>query len=154
MKGTVLCSLFIITLTTSFAQSTSKNLFAGSTPCDDWIKAELKISEATPCEFQKWELTLDDANNNQFTLKVRYGMSRPNTNGFQNDGTLLEVKGSFSISNPAGGNRKTIYVLNSASFKSPMMLLKMDNNVFHLLDDKKNLLVGNGGFSYSLNRIN
>ena len=150
MKAVTICCLLIISCAiTTIAQSIGTDFFAGSTPCDAWIKSELKINDSSPCEFQKWELLFDK---DQFTLSVRYGMSKPNTNGFQNNGTSMEIKGSFVIVNPSG-NRKTIYRLSSASFKSPLMLLKLDNNLFHILDDKQSLLVGNGGFSYSLNRI-
>jgi hypothetical protein len=123
--------------------------FAGSIPCDDWIKSELKITQSTPCEFQKWELTLD---NNQFSLKVRYGISKPNTNGFENEGTLMEVAGTYSFRKSPDG-KKIYYELNSSKFKMVLKLLRLDDNVFHIVDDAGTLLVGNGGFSYSLNRI-
>jgi hypothetical protein len=150
MKAPAICVLLAILHVTVSAQSSS--FFVGSTPCDSWIKSTLKIPEASPCEFQKWELKFEPGN--LFSLQVRYGMSKPNTNGFQNDGTMIEIKGNYTVINPSPSSKKTVCLLSSPSLKSPLPLLKLDNNLFHILNDKKELLVGNGGFSYSLNRLN
>jgi hypothetical protein len=134
----------------SVLSQTKPDHFVGSTPCDPYIKSILKIDEQALCEFIKWKLDID-ITAKTFTAEVLYGISLPNTNGFQNGGTKLIVNGRFELNNDKKTG-KPIYLLSSASFKSPLSLREMDNNVLHVLGADNTLLVGNGGFSYSLNR--
>jgi hypothetical protein len=124
--------------------------FVGSTPCDAYIKSILKLDEQTPCEFIKWKMDVNIPANN-FTAEVLYGLSLPNTNGFQNGGTKLNIRGKIELSKDEKGGRP-IYRLVSSSFKSPLHMRVLDSNILHMLGADNKLLVGNGGFSYSLNR--
>jgi hypothetical protein len=131
-------------------------IFVGSTPCDSLIKSELKIPGSSKCDFIKWELKLggNKDSSNQYHLTAVYGEAKPNTNGFMNGGNKLSVTGKLSISHGSKANPGSkVYYLNSDSFAAPIVLIEMDNNILHFADTNKNLLLGNGGWGYVLNRL-
>jgi hypothetical protein len=77
----------------------------------------------------------------KFLLAVNYGISQPNTLGFTNGGEKLNVTGNYTQQT---GN---IYRLsNGVSF------IQINNNIFQLLYRDGNLMKGDGGWSYTLNR--
>ena len=45
-----------------------------------------------------------------------------------------------------------VYQLDSDKAQGSLLLLKADDNILFFLSKEKNLLVGNGDFSYTLNR--
>jgi hypothetical protein len=136
-------------------QPVELNYFAGSTPCDSFIKTRLKIPETKPCDFIKWSLVINTQNDKPgtFQLTALYGESKSNTNGFIGGGTLAEATGSFVVTQGTpNGTQANAYLLQSNSFDVAIELVRMDENIFHFADGNKNLLVGNGGYSYVLNR--
>ncbi len=145
-----LAGLMIASFIPSVLSQTKPEHFVGSTPCDPYIKSILRIDEQAPCEFTKWKMDID-ASAKTFTAEVLYGLSLPNTNGFQNGGTKLSIIGKIEMSKDKRTG-KSVYTLSSASLRSSLSLRALDSNVLHMLDAGNKLLVGNGGFSYSLNR--
>lgn len=121
-----------------------------STPCDSVAKAMLHIKETGVIDFIRWNLVLTP--NNSFELSIKYGESKPNTLGFVIE-YHQEIKGTFSVQKGSvlkGG----IYQLSAANSDLRLSLLKLNENLFHLLGPDQRLMVGNGGWSYSLNRKN
>ena len=131
--------------------------FAGSTPCDAWIRNRLQVTDSAGCEFIKWEMKLFPAGDDtgKFELLINYGVSQPNTNGFKSGGKKLTVTGSYNNSEPGGSSKtsSSILVLSATAFAGKVYLVKISPSVYHFADDRKRLLVGNGGFSYILNKI-
>lgn len=80
-----------------------------------------------------------------FTLSIVYGESQPNTNGFKHGGTRIEIRGKYQ-------NQQDVYRLQASTLKHDLILIRLDDNLFHLADEKRNLLPGDGGFSFTLNR--
>ena len=143
------CSLGLLNAQDLHKNVTSLELQA-STPCDDVMKSMLQIKESGVIDFIRWNLVL--APNNSFELSIKYGESKPNTLGFVIE-YHQEIKGTFSIqksSVPKGD----IYHLNAANSDLRLSLLKINENLYHLLGPDQQLMVGNGGWSYSLNRKN
>lgn len=131
------------------------NLFVGSTPCDSLIRSLLQIAESEPCDFLKWELRLpaSKSDSNNFQLTALYGKSKPNTNGFWEGGKKVEIIGNYTTNNGNKNNpRATIYHLHSNQPKVTFSLLEMDINVLHFVDVSNNLIIGNGGWGYVLNK--
>jgi hypothetical protein len=129
--------------------------FVGSTPCDSLIRSVLGIPEATVCEFIKWKVEFLKASNQNGTFKLTalYGESLPNTNGFKAGGLKSEVSGTYIITRGAEINaRANVYQLTGTKLKRPLVLVRMDDNLFHFADDHKNLVPGNGGFGNVLNK--
>lgn len=135
-------------------QETLSPQFAGSTPCDSFIRVQLGIPNETKCDFIKWELNLDPAGSDSFKITAVYGESKPNTNGFMK-AEHFWAKGKFAFTKGANENPNyRVLNLNAPQLKSPLLLIAMDSNILHFADHDRRFLVGNGGWGYVLNRLN
>lgn len=131
-------------------------IYTGSTPAGILIRSTLTIPAGAKVDFIKWDLHLaeDKAGSGTFRLMASYGESQPNTNGFWNGGTPLEISGKYNIQNRSLKHNKPIITLEADALQSPVRLLRLDENLLYFLDQSNDLLVGNGGFSYLLNKVN
>lgn len=92
---------------------------------------------------------------NSFILDITFGEAQPNTLGFKDGGEKRTLKGKFTVSkNKGNSNFKEVYDFKSDSLPGKVSLVKLNGNVFHLLTPQSQLMIGNGGWSYSLNRKN
>lgn len=124
----------------------------GSTPGDEPIKSMLSISATTQVDFIKWNLKLSD---NTFELDIVYGESQPNTLGFKGGGETSSFRGLLVIDkSPENKHFREVYQLKIKGFAEPLSLVKINETLFHILTSDNQLMVGNGGWSYSLNRTN
>lgn len=127
----------------------------GSTPGDSSIKAMLKIDQAKLVDFIRWNLTLHLAPNlkNTFELNISYGENEPNTLGFKNGGEKKQLKGTFGIFKVIKSTlRGEMYKLSAGDLGVAFSFVKLNDNLFQLLTTDDKLMVGNGGWSYCLNR--
>lgn len=130
------------------------HLFVGSTPCDPFINSFLKISSGTKCDFIKWELRFQKNKSDSFHLIVVYGESKPNTNGFMGGGAKLVIDGKYKTGDAGKANPYTkVYYLHSATFRSPVLLIEMDENILHFAYANNTFIIGNAGYSFVLNRM-
>ncbi len=138
----------------SATQPSAERVLVGSTPGDELIKSLLTIPVETKVDFIKWNLKLTNATNHgTFLLDVHFGESRPNTLGFKNDGEKRSFEGTFTISeNKNERIGSEVYQLKGNGLPSAISMIKVSENLFHLLTPQNKLLVGNGGWSYSLSR--
>ena len=127
-----------------------KFVLVGSTACDQGIKAALGIPGVTKCDFIKWNLTLDQATAKTFTLDVTYGEGQPNTSGFIGGGKRIVTTGKFEVT--TGPADREIFRLRSTRPSIDVSLLQLNANLFHLLELSGTMMIGNGGWSYTLNR--
>jgi hypothetical protein len=146
--------LFHLTIVLSFGLNSScpwastrtdKYLFVGCTPGDNLIKTQLGIPTETKIDFIKWDLTLDRFT---FALNIIYGESQPNTLGFKEGGQKKSYQGEYSISKEKDNE---IYQLKSNGFQSEITMIKLNANILHFLTPHNQLMIGNGGWSYTLN---
>jgi hypothetical protein len=143
-------AMFVIACSGVAESSANQNFtLVGSTACDAPIKSALRIPAETKCDFIRWNLILDPGKGNSFTLDASYGENQPNTTGFVNGGAKLSAGGKFEI---AVSPRREVYRLVSAKPSLELSLLKIDANLFHLLMPDGSTMIGNGGWSYTLNR--
>ena len=126
-----------------------KYYFVGCTPGDDLIKSQLSIPNEAIIDFIKWDLTMDSLNQNSFVLNIVYGESQPNTLGFKEGGQTKLYQGEYHISK---NSNYEIYHLKSSGFQTEIAMVKLNSNIFHLLTPQKQLMIGNGGWSYTLNK--
>jgi hypothetical protein len=147
-------SLVTISLTiNSCSQVTNNNSaalasFEATTPCDDVSRSLLHIPSTDKCTMMKWALTL--LTPTTYELIYTYGMDKAGTRGFSEGAITKKQSGKWIKS-----KYKTteIYTLTADNVPS-LSFRKLNENVLHLLDTNKNLMVGNGAWSYTLNRIN
>lgn len=92
-------------------------------------------------DFIRWKLDLDQ---NHYHLNCNYGIGKANTNGFIHGGKQLEITGHLE-------NEKYIYLLQYGN--KILKIAELNINLLHLLNEDKSLLVGNGGWSYTLSNI-
>ena len=121
--------------------------FEATTPCDEVSRSLLHIPSTDKCAMMKWALTLTPTT---YELMYTYGIDKQGTRGFSEGAVTKKQSGKLTKSKY---KNTEIYTLTSDSSPS-LSFLKLNENVLHLLDANKNLMVGNGAWSYTLNRIN
>ncbi|CAN5438167.1 hypothetical protein BH10BAC2_BH10BAC2_38960 [soil metagenome] len=130
-----LCTILIVSCANG-----KESDYTGSTPAGTFVKLFLGIPLSDSVDFIRWQLKLAG---NQYTLNCNYGIGKPNTNGFiagkqiSLSGALRKEKNNYQLQNG-------IKVLH---------LVELNNDLLHLLDAYNHLLVGNGGWSYTLNNL-
>ncbi|HEV8505764.1 MAG TPA: hypothetical protein VGQ53_10205 [Chitinophagaceae bacterium] len=133
---------------TASSKPTALISFEATTPCDDISRSLLNIPTTDKSVMMKWALTF--LTPNSYKLIYTYGMDKANTRGFSEGAITKEQTGKWTKSKY---KNTEIYTLTADNAPS-LSFLKLNENVLHLLDAGKNLMVGNGAWSYTLNRIN
>lgn len=160
IAGWFACSVLLIESCTGAdnkRSSTSEIVLVASTPGDSLVKSMLHIDAGMDLDFIRWNLTIGmgRGNTNTWLLKVHYGKSRPNTIGFDEDALTRTLQGKYDVIDRGDGSlRGKIYRLTSSDPRTTISLVKLNDNIFHLLTPDNKLMVGNGGWSYTLNRQN
>ena len=133
---------FLSTLLIVSCGSSKENTYTASTPADALIRSFLGIPLSDSVDFIRWKLLIRDK---EYQLQCNYGIGKNNTNGFINGGKQIELNGALK-------REKNYYQLQSAN--KTLKVVELNPNLLHLLNDDNSLLVGNGGWSYTLNNIN
>ncbi|MEZ4777577.1 MAG: hypothetical protein R3D00_30660 [Bacteroidia bacterium] len=141
-------TILFLGLNSSFSCASDKTVFVGCTPGDHLIKSQLGIPNGMIIDFIKWDLTFDNLNHNTFMLNIVYGESQPNTLGFKEGGQKKSYRGKYHILKE---NDTEIFKLENSDFQTEILMIKLNANIFHLLTPQKKLMIGNGGWSYTLN---
>lgn len=154
-----LLSLIAVSAVTRRAPSNSPTLgvFVATSPCDVVSRSLLRVPPAAGCELIKWQLTLDqDATTHApttYRLTYTYGLPQQGTTGLIQGGTKVEREGRWAIVRGAkAGPSATVYQLDQDKPSESVSFLQVDHNLIHLLDRDGKLVVGNAGWSYTLNR--
>jgi hypothetical protein len=128
--------------------------FSGSTPGDDNIKLILGIPVTDSVDFMRWELNIENDTPQLFNLSITYGLAKPNTNGFENP-SMLTFKGKSETKYKEADNFSgQVFNLISKSFTGDTLTLaKLNKYLLHILTPDYRLMVGNGGWSYTLNSL-
>jgi hypothetical protein len=132
-------------------------VFEGITACSEATKVLPQISDR--CEMMIWKITFhqdpDKLTPTTYELRSAYGFSKPGTPGLAEGATRIDVEGTWAIVKGADADPDAVvYQLDSASEKNAVYLLKLDENILHVLDQDRSLMVGNAAWSYTLNRTN
>ncbi len=91
---------------------------------------------------------------NTFQLFALFGISQPNTNGFVHGGQKIRITGKYLTHDKTDQNPNArIFELTSKKFQSPLLLMEMDKNILHFVALDRSFLVGNGGWSFLLNKV-
>jgi hypothetical protein len=133
-------------------------LFEGITPCSALARPLPQIPADTDCEQMIWKLVLyqdpESGAPTTYSLKSAYGLPKQNTNDLVGGGTPIEMEGKWTITT---GTRTdpdaVVYQINPDDPQTTASFLKVSDNLLHVLNSEKSLLVGNGGWSYTLNRM-
>jgi hypothetical protein len=115
--------------------------YTASTPAGETVRDFLGISRSDSIDFIRWYVTITD--HKEFNLSCSYGIGKPNTNGFI-DEKKITLKGAVDF-------KDRVFTLNCSDKKLSMLVL--NDNILHLLNEDGSLMVGNGGWSYTLNAM-
>jgi hypothetical protein len=144
--------------TTSPDTSTVLAVFAASTPCSEGTRPLPAIPANAACEFIHWNLTLYQNPKTfiptSFKLTYVFGLAQQGTPGFINGGTREEMQGKWSnVKGTASNPDAIVYRLTDDKTGKTISFLKLNDNLLHLLDTDRRLMIGSAAFSYTLNRI-
>lgn len=119
-----------------------EDVYVGSTPVEATVRKFFGISLTDSIDFMRWKLSLQD---DTYKLSVEYGLCKNGTPGFTN-GKTIALTGKLKRE----GNQ-----VNLINQNRTLSVISINKNLLHLLDEKQNLLIGNGGYSYGLsnNRV-
>ena len=115
--------------------------YTASTPAGNEVRDFLGISQVDSMDFIRWKLKIIDGK--EFNLSCTYGIGKPNTNGFI-DEKKVERKGTANLKND---------VLTLSRQDKVLSLLILNDNIIHILNKQGTMMVGNGGWSYTLNSV-
>lgn len=127
-------------------------VFLGSTPCSEAIRPLLDIPAGAEADLIEWKLVLRQQPGSTapagYEMLCEYGPAVPNIPGLGHKRTRVTRKGSWTISRGTKGNPDAVvYELNGA-----VALCRIAPDVLHVLNRDRGLMVGNSGWSYTLNR--
>ena len=152
----IISNLFMACSKVESKDKTSPEIvLVASTPGDSLIKSLLAINPETKIDFIRWDLRLfkEEQSSNTFIMNLEYGESLQNTMGFKNGAKKLLIKGKYTIlKNQSKYLTGDIYQLKSVDNQVSISMIKLNENLFHLISPDHQLLSGNGGWSYTLNR--
>jgi hypothetical protein len=144
--------------TTKPGDSSTPIIFEATTPCKDVVKTMLHIPTNTKCEMMRWTVTLlkdqKTLSPSSYKLTCVYGIGKQGTRGFMEGAETIELAGKLTIEKGIKENKEAVvYKLTSDNSPVSLSFLKLGENLLHLLDIDKHLMVGNGAWSYTFNRI-
>ncbi len=132
-------------------------VFEGITPCNKLTRPLPQIPEDTDCEEMIWKFTLyQDPSTGMpttYELNSAYGVPQQNSTGLEAEGTEIEMAGKWGIAKgTATDPDAVVYRLNPDLSEDSVSFVKISDDVLHVLNKNGALLVGNGAWSYTINR--
>ena len=122
--------------------------FVGTTPCGEAVRAFVGgMARDAACHAVTWRLTLDESasGDHKFSLDAQYGVPPPGNPNQMVDGPRVSVAGTAQTSARA-------YTLTTGSAQRALALTRISNDLLHVQSASGGLMVGTGGWSYTLNR--
>jgi len=167
MKLVLSAYLLIATLTCSDSiavKEPAPEVFEATTPCSNIIRPLHKIPEESDCTLNEchcimveWKLTLyrDPSTQAPTTYKLtgvnRYSVKE--TNMYSEPGIKTESEGNWAILHGSKTNPNAVlYRLNPDKTAISVDMIKLNDNLIHILDREGNFMIGNEFHSYTLNR--
>src|SRR5688572_2835285 len=132
-------------------------VFEGTTACSSLTRPLPHIPEDTDCELMIWKIMLyqDSATGapTTYTLESTYGPSQPNSLGPAGGGTPISMEGTWSIVKGTKADPDAeVYQLHSEDSQIAVPFVKMSDDILHVLNRDKTLMLGKAAWSYTLNR--
>jgi hypothetical protein len=133
--------------------------FVASTPCSHGTKPIPGIPLNNDYDFIKWDLRLYEHESaktpSHFTLHCTYGMSQQGSTGFVGGGSIVDLEGDCTIRKGMPSNTNAIvYQLTDRKSGKTISLVKLSDDLLHLLDSDLRLMIGTAAWSYTMNRAN
>ena len=135
-----------------------RGVFVGNTPCNVQARPLLQIPEGADCNQIIWSLVLrqdpQTGAPTTYSLKSSYGMSRQGSNDLVRGGTPVSMDGKWTITTGTKNDPDAIvYQINPDDTRTAISFLKINDDLIHVLSRERSMLVGNGAWSYTLDRM-
>ena len=132
-------------------------VFEGITACSALTRPLPQIPADTDCELMIWKISLyqDSATSSPTTyvLESTYGPSQPNATGPAGGGTPISMEGMWDIVKGTKTDPEAeVYQLYSDDSQVAVSFVKLSDDLLHVLNRDKTLMLGNPGWSFTLNR--
>jgi hypothetical protein len=134
-------TIFLYAVLMAACTSGKEVTYTGSTPAAPVVRKFLGIPLEDSVDFIRWKINISGQH---YTLQCNYGLGKPNTSGFINGGSKISVNGSVQ-------KEHNYLLLYNGSKKLKLSVL--NENLLHILNSDDSFLIGNGGWSYTLNNI-
>src|SRR5687767_418170 len=153
--------LLLVACASSKLPNTPKILreeFVGTTPCDIRSREFLgSLTTNSPCHSITWHLRLfEDPKTRRpatYTLVANYGLPGRNDPNQIEDGPTVKLEGRWEIDHGHKANpRAAVYRIHGTNVQKSVSLGRVGEHLFHFLNPDKSLMIGNAGWSYTLNR--
>jgi|GEM_PF-298043 len=151
--------LFSLVITSGLAQNKNDSsifgVFVGTSPCGALIRPLLRVPAKGKCDLVKWELTLykdpKTSTPTSYTIKSEYEFYM--TNSTSEKKPLAIVEGTWTIQKDLAAYPGAVfYTLDPGNAETTLSFVQLDDNIIHIANADKSLMIGDGGQSYSLNR--
>lgn len=157
IKTSIILFQFFLSAACLAQKNATKDVFVASTPCSEHTSPLPGMKLDGGCELMLWSLTFFHDETKQtpanFKLECAYGMSQQGTPGLKGGGTKLTIEGNWTILKEAQQGMGSIIELTDGKTKKTFSFLKLNDNLLHLLDADKHLMIGTAAWSYTLSRI-
>jgi len=135
-----------------------RGVFEGNTPCSDEARPLPQVPADSDCDQMIWSLVLyqdpQTGAPTTYSLKSAYGRSKQGTNDLIGGGTSITMEGKWTITTGTKSDpQATVYQLNPDDPGTTVSFLRVDENLIHVLSNDKTMLVGNGAWSFTLDRM-
>lgn len=135
------------------AANAGESIYSGTSPCNAPIRELLGIQDGDNAEIIEWKLVLHSeapaTNPSNYELRATYGRTVPNQAGLGASGKTVVKQGSCQVSKGIKSDpQATVIELAGA-----LNLQLLTTHLLHILNADRSLMVGHGGWSYSLNNV-
>ena len=135
-----------------------RGVFEGMTPCSAQARPLLQVPANSDCDQMIWSLVLyqdpQTGAPTTYSLQGAYGRSKQGTNDLIRGGTSISMEGQWTITTGTKSDpHATVYQINPDDRGTSVSFQRINDNLIHVLSSEKTLLVGNGAWSYTLNRM-
>jgi hypothetical protein len=141
-----LAFLFLFCVSACYVQAKEQNVLVGSIPGDAIAKYMLAIDQSENVDFIRLRIMLNEGDR-RFDLRAVYGIGKPNTRDFENGGKTLAIKGDLEM---IESGRHLIYRLVNQEEGVDLSMMRINDQIFHVLSPNGRLLTGNGGWNYTI----
>ena len=140
------------------AQNSVAAEFVGSTLCDTLPREFLGgLATNAPCHYVVWQITLFTNQSTglpaTYNLTARYRTPTRSNPNQSEDGPSVASHGTWQILHgPKSRPDAVVYRLTAEKNQRTLSFMKVSESLLHLLNPDGSLAIGNGGWSYTLNR--
>jgi hypothetical protein len=134
-----------------------RGVFEGITPCSNLTRPLPQIPQDTDCELMAWKIVFyqDSVTGapTTYILESAYGISQANTTSPAGGGTAISMEGTWAIANGIKTDPDAeVYQLYTEDAQVAVSFVKISEDILHVLNQEKTLMLGNAAWSYTLNR--